>query len=196
MTVSQRYVYTKTYTLKNAAPGAKQALIEHPITSGTELVEPVSPMEKTPGIYRFLLPLPGKEELTFMVREERPTAVRISLLQQRPETLLSYTANQEIPAPVRAALQRALELKGEADAAQTRLGDLRSRREFLVSEQDRIRQNLEAAGSQTSQGQEYLRRLVLLDGDLDALSADVEEAEKKSQAAQKTYEAYLGSLSL
>jgi hypothetical protein len=196
MTISRRQVYTKTYTFKNAAGETKQVLIEHPLTPGAELVEPAGPDEKTPSAYRFIRPLPAGGELILSVREERSMAERITLVQQRPETLLSYASNQEIPPNVRAALQRALDLKREADTAQTALGNMRNRRDFLVSEQDRIRQNLEAAGNQSPQGQEYLRRLVLLDGDLDRLNADLEAAEQKFREAQKAYEDYLGGLEI
>jgi hypothetical protein len=196
MTISRKQVYTKTYTVKNAAGEAKRVLIEHPVTPGAELAEPANPDEKTPSAYRFIRPLPAGGELVLSVREERPMTERITLVQQRPETLLSYASNQEIPPKVRAVLQKALDLKGEADAAQTALGNTRNRRDFLVSEQGRIRQNLEAAGNQSPQGQEYLRRLVQLDGDLDNLARDLEEAEQKARETQKAYEDYLGEMKL
>jgi hypothetical protein len=196
MIINQKLTFTKTYTVKNAAGEAKQVLFEHPVTSGAELVEPAAPEERTPRAYRFVRPLPARGELVFTVREERPLAERISLVQQRPETLLSYTANQEIPAAVRTALLQALNLKREADAAQAALAAVRSRRDFLVSEQARIRQNLEAAGGQSPQGQEYLRRMVQLDGDLDQSASDLRDAEQKAQAAQKTYEDYLRGLKI
>ncbi|MDR0624485.1 MAG: DUF4139 domain-containing protein [Treponema sp.] len=196
MTISRKQVYAKTYTVRNAAGEAKQILIEHPVTPGAELAEPAAPPEKTPSAYRFLQSLPAKGELIFTVREERPFEERISLIQQRPETLLSYVSNQEIPPHVRAVLQKALDLKREADAAQSALDSVQTRRDFLVSEQDRIRRNLEAAGNQSPQGQDYLRRMVQLDGDLDRLTAEVDGAEKKAQGAQKAYEEYLGALKL
>jgi hypothetical protein len=196
MTISRKQTQVKTYTLKNASGENREILIEHPITFGTGLVEPANPGEQTASVYRFSLTLPAREELTFSVEEERPILERISLIQQRPETFLTYTSSEEIPGPVRAALQRALELKREADAAEKDLGNLRSHRDFLASEQDRVRLNLEAAGSQTQQGQEYLRRMALLDGDLDKNNAALDEAQKKAREAQKTYEAYLGSLNL
>jgi hypothetical protein len=196
MTISRRQVYTTSYTVKNPAGEAKRALIEHPRISGAELAEPASPDGQTSSAYRFVRPLPAGGELVLSVREERPMAERITLIQQRPETLLSYASSQEIPPNVRAVLQKALDLKGEADAAQNALGVARNRRDFLVSEQGRIRQNLEAAGNQSPQGQEYLRRLALLDGDLDKLARDLEEAEQKTREAQKAYEDYVRTLKL
>ncbi|MDR1239474.1 MAG: DUF4139 domain-containing protein [Treponema sp.] len=196
MTISRRQVFAKTYTVKNTAGDAKRVLIEHPLTPGAELAEPAGPDEKTPSAYRFVRPLPAGGELVFTVREERPIIERIALVQQRPETLLGYASGQEIPPNVRAVLQKALELKGEADAAQSAFAATGSRREFLVSEQGRIRQNLEAAGNQSPQGQEYLRRLTALDGELDKLARDLEEAEQRAQKTQKAYEDYLGTLKI
>ncbi|MDR2258805.1 MAG: DUF4139 domain-containing protein, partial [Treponema sp.] len=196
MTISRKQTYSKTYTVKNAAGEAKQLLIEHPLTPGAELAEPANPAEKTPSAYRFLQTIPANGELVFTVREERPVIERIALVQQRPETLVSYASSQEIPPNVRAALQKALDLKGEADKAQTALANPQSRRDFLVSEQDRIRRNLEAAGNQSPQGQDYLRRLVQLDGVLDTLTAELDAAERKAREAQKAYEDYLGALEL
>jgi hypothetical protein len=196
MTISRKWVYRKTYTVKNAAGEAKQLIIEHPVTPGTELAEPAKPAEKTPAAYRFLQPLPARGELVFTVREEQPVIERISLVQQRPDTLLSYADNQEIPQNIRAALQKALALKEEADTAHKALDNLQSRRNSLASEQDRIRQNLEAAGNQSPQGQEYLKWLVQLDRDLDQLAAELDTAEQKAQGTQKAYEHYLGTLKL
>jgi hypothetical protein len=196
MTISRKLSSTKTYTLRNTAGEAKRVLVEHPRTPGAELAEPARPDETTPAAYRFVRPLPAGGELVLSVREERPLVEQISLVQQRPETLLSYASNQEIPANVRTALKRALDLKAEADAAQSALSAVQGRRNFLVAEQDRIRQNLEAAGNQSPQGQEYLRRLALLDGDLDQLARELEEADQKTKRAQKVYEDYLGTLKL
>jgi hypothetical protein len=196
MTISRTQVYTKTYTVQNVAGEAKQVLIEHPFTPGAELAEPAAPAEKTPAAYRFLQTLPARGELVFTVREQRPVVEQIALVQQRPETLASYAADGGIPQKVRAALQKALDLKREVDAAQSVLANLQNHRDFLVSEQDRIRQNLEAAGNQSPQGQDYLKRLVQLDSDLDTLTLRIDDARKNTQTAQTDLETYIASLNL
>ncbi|MDR2517659.1 MAG: hypothetical protein LBC88_09810, partial [Spirochaetaceae bacterium] len=66
----------------------------------------------------------------------------------------------------------------------------------LIAEQDRIRRNLEAAGRDTPQGQEYLRRLGVQDGEIDALSVQADSAQEQARTAQVSYESYLASLSL
>ncbi|GHT69443.1 hypothetical protein FACS1894110_18900 [Spirochaetia bacterium] len=196
MTISRKQGYEKKYTLKNAAAEKKSLIIEHPITTGAALMEPASFDEQTPSVYRFSRELPAKGELEFIVREESPLDVRISLSSLRLDTLVSYASNQEIPALVRAGLQEAVELKRKADYAARTSVENESRRTFLVSEQDRIRRNLEAAGNNTQQGQEYLKRMAALDADIDAQNRRIEEGVNAAEAARKAFEDYLGALEL
>jgi hypothetical protein len=196
MVINRKVYHERTYTVRNASGEEKRIILEHPLTRGTSLAEPASFEERTGELYRFKRTLPPGGELSLRVREESPVSERISLSQLRLESFVSYASNQEIPSPVREALGRAVELRQAADQAQTELQDLDSRRERLVSEQDRIRRNLEAAGGQTQQGQDYLRRMTAMDGELDALASARDEAVSKRRAAQAAYEAYLDSLNL
>jgi hypothetical protein len=196
MTVTRKVRHGRTYTLRNASADAKRVVLEHPITKGAVLAEPAQAEEKTGSLYRFVRELPANGELTFIVREETPVTEQFRLAQFRPETFAAYIADGEIPENLRAALIRAVELKGEADSAKAVLGELKNRRNGLAADQDRIRRNLEAAGNQTPQGQEYLRRLTVLDAELDALASQVEEADKAAQSAQTVYEDYLNGMEL
>ncbi|MDR3145735.1 MAG: DUF4139 domain-containing protein, partial [Treponema sp.] len=172
MTISRKLRYEKTYSFRNASGEAKRLILEHPISPGAALTEPASFAERTDRVYRFVQTLPADRELTLRVREERPVEERIVLSRLGPEAFAAYASNEEIPPPVRNALQRAAELKGKADDAGEAEEALEARRARLVADQDRIRRNLEAAGNQSPQGQEYLRRLAALDAEIDALSAE------------------------
>ncbi|WP_010261382.1 DUF4139 domain-containing protein [Treponema primitia] len=196
MSISRRITFEKTYTFSNAAGERKRLILEHPITPGTDLAMPADFDERTDSVYRFSVTLPAERELTITVREESPREERIILAQLQAEMFAAYASNQEIPANVRTALQRAIELKRIADTARADQAELEEQRSYRISEQDRIRRNLEAAGNQTPQGQEYLKRLVAMDSEIDALSAQVDTARKDTQAAQTAYEAYLGELKL
>jgi hypothetical protein len=196
MTMTRRIAYEKTYTFHNASGERKRLILEHPITGGTTLALPEKFEERTDSVYRFSMDLPPDKELAFTVREESPREERIVLAQLHPEAFAAYASTQEIPAPVRAALARAIELKNAADTARAAQAETEEQRSYLISDQDRLRRNLEAAGSQTPQGQDYLKRLVDMDGEIDALSAKLEGERKTTQAAQKAYEEYLGGLTL
>jgi hypothetical protein len=219
MTISRQQIFETVYTLRNSAAESKRLIIEHPIMAGTTLVEPAQPSERTATLYRFTATLQAGSTLlagstleggsimppgtgsslnagtfTFTVQEARPISEQITLTRLTVDSLLSYTGNQEIPAPVRSNLQRAVELRRQTDAARTALADLETRRSRLVSEQDRIRRNLEAAGNQTPQGQDYLRRLAAQDAELDTLAEQITEATTRLQTSQAAYDSYLEGL--
>ncbi|MDR1948377.1 MAG: DUF4139 domain-containing protein [Spirochaetaceae bacterium] len=196
MTISRKIRYEKTYTFRNASGEAKRLILEHPVTPGAALVEPASFTERTAAVYRFAQTLPADRELTVTVREESPLDEGISLSQLRLETFAAYASNQEIPPAVRAALQKAVDLKRKADETKQAENDLEARRTRLMADQDRIRRNLEAAGNQSPQGQEYLKRLVSLDAEIDALASEAETAAQNTRAAQREYENYLAALEL
>jgi hypothetical protein len=195
MTINRSLAYIKTYTFLNSRSVSRQLVAEHTKTSLAELASPAA-SEQTENVYRFNITLPANRETVLTVNEIRPIAESITLLSLRPDAFLSYTSNQEIPAAVRQALQKAVELKQEADSAALVVRNIETQRNQLIADQDRIRRNLEAAGSQTQQGQEYLRRLVALDEEIDALISNLAKANASSQEAQKAYENYLTSLNL
>lgn len=195
MTINRNLTFIKTYTFINSGSSAKQMIVEHTKTAQTDLVSPTA-FEQTATAYRFNVSLPANNQTTLTVSEQRPISERITLLSQRPETFLSYSTNQEIPANVRQALQRAVELKQAADAATAAAKDIETQRSRLISDQDRIRRNIEAAGSQTQQGQDYLRRLSSLDSEIDTITASLEKANTDAKTAQQAYESYLSGLNL
>ncbi|MDR0376870.1 MAG: DUF4139 domain-containing protein [Spirochaetaceae bacterium] len=196
MTVNRKQIYEWAYTLRNASSEAKRIVVEHPATADAVLAEPAQADEKTTSLYRFIREIPARGELTVTVREETPVTEQMRLAQFRPETFAAYIADGEIPENIRTALRGAVELKGNADKAAAALGELEARRARLTADQDRVRRNLEAAGNQTPQGQEYLRRLAGLDAEIDDLASLEEEAGKAAQTAQAAYEDYLINMEL
>jgi hypothetical protein len=196
MTINRKAVSERVYTFKNSSGEDKRLILEHPLTAAATLIEPASFYERTDSLYRFELTLKAGEERTVAVREERPLAEGIILAQLRPDAFVSYVSNQEIPEGIRRALQQGVELRQQAETARADLAALEARLTRLTAEQDRIRQNLEAAGNQTPQGQEYLRRMALLDADIDTLNGSIAGAEEKVRTAQGAFESYLAGLSL
>jgi hypothetical protein len=196
MTINRKRGYQRVYTIKNASGETKSLIIEHPVTGGADLTEPAAFDERTDTLYRFTRTLPARGELVFTVREESPLSEEIILSQLRFDSFVSYASNQEIPAPVRAALERAVELRREADEAEKAQAELENQRTRLIAEQDRIRRNLEAAGNQTPQGQDDLKRLVSMDGEIDALTVRVDTAAAAARTARGAYDRYLTALNL
>jgi hypothetical protein len=196
MTISRKLINEKVYVFKNNSREGKRLILEHPVTRNATLTEPASFYERTDSLYRFALTLEAGGELTFTVKEESPLTERITLAQLGFDSFLSYISNEEIPAPVRAALRRGVELQQKIAEDNTAFSALETRLTRLISEQDRIRRNLEAAGNQSTQGQEYLRRMAALDGEIDTLNIAIAEAEKNLRDAKNNFDDFLGSLDL
>jgi hypothetical protein len=195
MTITRSQDFLKTYTFRNTSGQIKNLVIEHPKNHNARLEAPEAD-EETPSAYRFTVTLQPERDLTVLVRETRPIMEHISLLQLRQDAFLSYAGNQDIPQRVRDALARAVSLRSAVSSAEAAVTAAERRREGFVSEQDRIRKNLEAAGSQSQQGQEYLRRLMSLDTSIDSITAELETLRENVQRERKAYEDYIGALSL
>jgi hypothetical protein len=195
MTINRSMEYFKTYTVKNNAAQEKLLMVEHPKNAGATLESPEAD-EQTPSAYRFLVTLTAGKETVLAVKETRPLVERVTLTSNRPESLLSYTSNQEIPANVQNALRQAVNLWNAVTAAEAAVSEAEKRRTFLIQEQERIRKNLEATGAQTPQGQEYLGRLKSLDTQIDDITTEIEKLTAKVKDAQKAYADYLANLKL
>jgi hypothetical protein len=195
MIINHSQEYIKTYNFKNNSQQIKQILVEHPKNYGTTLESPAAD-EETPAVYRFNFTLPAEDGFTVLVRETRPVVERISLIQLRQEAFLSYASSHEIPVRIREALRQAVILREAVNTAESAVIAAERQRGNFVSDQDRIRKNTEAAGNQTQQGQEYLRRLMTIDSHIDALDVDIVKLRETFRNAQKEYENYLGNLNL
>ena len=195
MIIHHHHNHIRTYNFLNSGSASKQMVIEHSRTANTELISP-SAAEQTPLIYRFNTALPANQETVVTVNERQVVSERITLAPMRIETLLSYSTNQEIPANVRTALTRAIELRRTVETSEANVRNIETQRNSLIADQDRVRRNLEAVGNQSSQGQEYLRRLVELDNQIDLLSANLERARSEVITTRTAFENYLNNLQL
>lgn len=196
MTIIRTNTHTKKYQFKNEDRRDRSLLIEHPITRNAELAFPARYEEKTDSVYRFAAALAAGKEMTFEVRERSPARETITLGQTRPETLYQYSSSQEIKGTIRVALEKAVEFRRKLDEAQATLGVLESQKKEKTQDQERIRQNLQATGTETQQGRDYLKKLTDSDKEIEAIAVKIESARKSVQEAKSAYETYLSGLSI
>ncbi|MCL2165399.1 MAG: hypothetical protein FWH55_13670, partial [Oscillospiraceae bacterium] len=191
MAVRQQRSDERVYRFRNASGETKRLVVEHPFRKQpAKLVTPTDYIEKTSDLYRFELFIPPGE-LTFSVIEEEPIIRNVILSKIPRDEFIYYSTNQDYPEAVRSALLRAIELKQSIDAEKEKLDDIQNRLKRLFDEQNRTRKNLEAAGPQTQQGQNYLSRLAAQDNDIDELNKAISDSEKALKSAQRTYDEYI-----
>jgi len=193
MTINRSRTYNRTYTFNNTSGVSKELVVEHPITGGANLVSPQAD-ESTASLYRFNVTLPGSGAFSMTVSEQVPVAQNISLLALNPQAFFSFTVNNEIPEDVRAALQRAMELRNAADAANADVRNLEVSRNSLIEDLNRTRLNLEATGTETAHGQTFLQRLVALDAEIEGIGSQIETARANAAALQREFTDYLTGL--
>ncbi|MCL1815322.1 MAG: DUF4139 domain-containing protein [Treponema sp.] len=196
MVINRRQVNERTYTVKNTSSESKRLIIEHPITGNSTLIEPAKYLEKTDSLYRFEQTLKANGELVFTVKEEIPIRESITLGTLRTDSLASYSTTQEIPANVRTALARAVELKRKNEAAVQAQSELQTRHTRLVSEQDRVRQNLTAVGTGSDLGKEYMKRMTDLDNEIDSVFKEGVNASELVRSTKKELDDYIAGLKL
>jgi len=196
MTINRKYTETREYSLRNASAKERRIIIEHPFVYGASLVHPAKYDERTDRLYRFSHNLAAGGETKFVVREQSPAQETVLLSDLQLDTILYYRSSGEIPAKVRSALDKAVEFKKNADDAQRALANLETQKKDKIAEQDRVRKNLEAAGTESLQGKEYLKRLAAADTEIDALAAKIDAARKDVQDKKDAYSNYLSTLTI
>jgi hypothetical protein len=189
------------YHLRSASGEDKRIIIEEPVRQNTTLSAPAKYDEKTANLYRFRMELPAGGSLDFTATQEWPVSQSVTLAELDPETFASYCTNGEIPQNVHNALTKAVSLKAAEDRTVKAKTDLESAKADLVSDEDRVRKNLEAAsagstGNASPQAQEYLKRLSDMDAQIDALNTQIRDAREKAQTAKNVYEEYLAGLTI
>ncbi|MDR0586785.1 MAG: hypothetical protein LBG26_06055 [Treponema sp.] len=194
VTIKRREIYKRIYTVRNAADIAKKLIIQHRkrIFNDAVLVEPTEYMEETFDCYRFKTDLPAGAEISFTVTEEKPLTKMLTLVGMSEDVMLTYAANGELPAGVRESFGKAMALKKKADEEHERLEELAAEKEKLIEDQERIRKNLESAGSSSPHGQKYLKRMNTIDEKIDALDGEIAAAEKQAREAARTYGKFIG----
>jgi hypothetical protein len=196
LSVNRKIVWNKTYTIRNAAHEGKRLIIEHPKTQGASLVQPAVISEQTAALYRFEMDLRADETLVFTVSEESPAAEQLILANLSAATLLAYAGNGEIPERSRSAIREAVRYKTAAEEAKKTVTELEEHRNFLVSEQERIRANLQAAGNQTAEGRDYLAQLITLDKQIGTANTNMNTARSAAATAQNAFESYVANLEI
>ncbi len=196
MTFSRRITYSRTYAFRNASASPRNLLVEHRISSGSELVAPAAFDEKTEALYRFPLAVPAGGQARLEVKERSPSQERVVLSSLGAESFLYWSSSKDLTPSMRDALRKAIDLRKKSEDAKRLLSDLQARKTELGNDQSRIRQNLEAVGRDSTQGQQYLKRLLDSEAELDKLAARIDEAKNGARDSQAAYDNYLGGLSL
>ena len=189
--------WTRTYQFLNAGTEARTVLVEHPVRSERTLVEPKNPAEKTPDAYRFLVNAPAAGTVSVAVKEARTVVETQGLAGWRGEQILALIQGEgPLSSAAKAALQKLADLKVKADRAAQDVVTAVQQKTETENSQGRIRDNLDAVGRDSAQGQTYLKRLMDSEARIDQLTQQLAAARQAQSVVQKDLDDSLRNLTV
>ena len=194
MTTSYRQVQSTTYLIKNADKKERTVIVEHTKNTGYELTAQQALMETTANKYRFKLTAAAHAGTELKIEETRVYQSTQKIFDMSSNTFVSYTTNSEIPEKIRKAFASIITEKDKVTAAERLLKALQDRQTEIGKEQDRVRKNLEAVGSESQQGRAFLTKLLNLESELDNLKADITAAVEQLNKEQQNFIAFVKNI--
>ena len=198
ISLNKKQIFTTVYSFRNAGKESKKLIIEHPITYRAELTNPAEYSEKTHNSYRFAETLPPAGDFSnFTVTEEQLKFEELEISNINYADFAEIVSDNDISnEAVQRTLKNAFSLNEIIEEAEATVKTLQDKHDKLVKKQERTRKNLEAAGNQSSQGKDYLQRLIKEDADIDALEEKINEAENSLEKVKRDYENFLLELKI
>ena len=187
LSVSYRQIQTSTYTVKNTDKKERTLIIEHAKKAGFDLATKAALEETTASKYRFKLKTAGASTAELKIEESRTYGETRKILDMSSESFVAYTTNAEMPEKVKKAFEAIIKEREKVLASQKVLADLQNRQTELVREQERVRKNLEALGTESAEGKEFLAKLLKLENELDASKTKLAAAADKANKAQEDF---------
>ena len=191
MTTSFRQVQSTTYLIRNANKKERTVIVEHAKNAGFELTTKQALAETTANKYRFKFKAAGNTGTELKVEEARTYQSTQKIFDMNSNTFISYTTGSEIPEKVRKAFASIITEKEKVTAAERALKTLQDRQTEIGKEQDRVRRNLEAVGSESQQGRAFLTKLLKLETELDELKTDIATATERVNKTQQNFTAFV-----
>jgi hypothetical protein len=191
-------VEKKTYTFRNEDSKPRSVLIEHPVRPDFELRGGIEPEETTATWRRFRLPVPAKQTASLTVEEMRSLDVTYALSAITPDQVALFVSDKSINKPIEDALRRILAQKDAISAIADRREERESQSTGIVSDQQRLRENMKALKASLEEKAllaRYTRQLGEQETQLQSLRKEVQNLAAEEEAAEKALEEMIAQLS-
>ena len=193
--LQRRQQTVTTYRVTTPASGGRTVLIEHPKRPGWTLTEPATEVAETPTDHRITIDVPAAATVSVRVVQQHMLDERLVLTEADPTQLVALSREAQLSPALRAALERAAALRADLDRRTAALTDLRNRRTAIVTDQDRLRRNLQAVPPGDLQ-RSYIGQLQAQESDLANLATQADTAQRAANQADAALKYFLGTLTL
>ncbi len=196
LTVTIKQVSEQTYTIKNVSADKRAVIVEHPLRSGWELVEPKQADERTESIYRFEVPVEAGKSAKLVVSEERPMSQTVALVSTDNDTIAMYMRAPKISDQLKAAMQKIITMKTAVADVEKQIADREARLKEIGDEQDRIRKNMEQLDRNSDLYKSYVDKFAAQEKEFETLRAEIKKLKADLTAKQKELEDYILGLDI
>jgi hypothetical protein len=187
---------TKEYTIKNSGKAEKTVLVEKPLDTAWNLVEPKEATEKTRDLYRFAVKAaPGKPEV-LTVKEERTSNEAIAVTNLNDPQIRIYLNSSAVSDKVKAALAEVIERKAKIDEVVRERAEMERQIQVIGQEQERIRGNMAQTPKESELFRRYLTKFTEQEDQIEALRTKVTASIEAEQKLRKSLDDFLIGLDL
>jgi len=188
---------TTEYRIKGAADEARVLVVEHPRLAGFTLAAPTEGVLGTTDTHvRIRREVPAGQTVLVEAVLERPIEQSIVIGSISAQELGVLLASTEISAEVRGALERVAELQRTLVSREQALALLRSERQTLVADQDRLRKNLAASPQGSELHTRYLTALAATEDRIGEIDRTIDAAEAAVRVAREELADYIARLTI
>jgi hypothetical protein len=185
---------SKLYKAKNRSPQDRVLVVEHPYRPEFRLVGDAKPVEKARDVYRFEVKLPAGKTGELEVAEERDVVQAVQLSNTDDETIRVILRKPVVSDKVKAALQKAMDLKSAHAKTQQDLAHAQQQHKDIVDDQTRLRANLKEMPRDAAAYKKYLDKFDKQEGEIEELQATVKKLQATEVAQRQEYDGYLAGL--
>jgi hypothetical protein len=194
--VTHQLTATTVYSAQNKSDADKTLIIEHPFQPGWKLVDTPAPVETTPDLDRFQIPVAAGKTAELTVKEREVQDQEFTILDDDADAIISYTQNGAIPQPVKDALEKAADFKRQIANAQRTLDADKGKEQDIVSDQQRIDDNIRTIQQNTPLYSRLIEKLNSQESDLEKLRGQMDDLNTSITSTQKQLEDYLRGLNV
>jgi hypothetical protein len=188
---------TKTYQISNRSEEDRTLILEHPMRAPDfKLIKPEKPTTEARDVYRFEVKVPKGKSTDFEIIEEREILRRTELTNFDDQTIRLLLENQVLGPKMKAALQKAQEMKAKLVATQRDLELLGRQVKEAATEQARLRENMKVVDKTDPAYKTFQMKLLNLETDLDNLHRQIKKQQEAEGQQRRAYDEYLGNLTV
>ncbi|MBA8903838.1 DUF4139 domain-containing protein [Phyllobacterium sp. P30BS-XVII] len=184
--IESRIRQTTTYRLKNGSTDLRHVVIEHPRMADWKLVEPKPEDATIAGqAYRIRFDVEAGKSKQYKVVLERPEVEAIDIGEVTGARIQALMIAPELDAETKARLTTLAEAAKASDEAMAEMSQLEERRDAIINDQTRLRENLASAPQGSDLARLYSQKMLAQENALDRLDNDIKTARDRYEQARK-----------